>query len=186
MEKQTKTKSEVVVFQAMNDDSEEIFFREEEENDISYWEFINSSYSDADDVLSLSDASWHSSISSSAKDSSIPDLVPDYGGDDDHHHHLDSELFRDGYGEPYIGDQEEDDGDDYDDEEQEQEQEDDGYDLDDELVPRALSGKFGRQRMRKLGKRAFAKMNTSKKSPFLYLKPGCVRGKHGLGLKHSF
>ncbi|TYJ40668.1 hypothetical protein E1A91_A04G157500v1 [Gossypium mustelinum] len=61
-----------------------------------------------------------------------------------------------------------------------------GCDLDDELVPKALSGKFGRQRMRKLGKRAFAKMNTSKKSPYLYVKPGCVHGKHGLGLKHSF
>ncbi|KAB2088066.1 hypothetical protein ES319_A04G149500v1 [Gossypium barbadense] len=61
-----------------------------------------------------------------------------------------------------------------------------GCDLDDELVPKALSGKFGRQRMRKLGKRAFAKMNTSKKSPYLYVRPGCVHGKHGLGLKHSF
>ncbi|XWS54964.1 hypothetical protein CRYUN_Cryun10bG0134700 [Craigia yunnanensis] len=182
MDTQTKTKSEVVVFQTMKDNPEEIFFREEEENYLSHWEFINSSDSDADDVLSLSDASWHSSISSSAKDSSIPDLVPDYGGD----HHLDTELFRDGYGEPFIGDQEEDDGDDYDyDDDEEEEQEDDEDDLDDELVPRALSGKFGRQRMRKLGKRAFAKMNTSKKSPFLYVKPGCVHGKHGLGLKHS-
>ncbi|KAH1072350.1 hypothetical protein J1N35_024678 [Gossypium stocksii] len=64
---------------------------------------------------------------------------------------------------------------------------DDGDDdLDDELVPRAFSGKLGRQRMRKLGKRVCAKMHTSKKSPFLYMKPGCVYGKHCLGFKHSF
>ncbi|XWS67851.1 hypothetical protein CRYUN_Cryun04dG0040200 [Craigia yunnanensis] len=183
---ENQTKSEVVVFPIMKENPEEIFFRrEEEDDDLSYWEFINSSDADADDVLSLSDASWHSSLSSSPKDSPIPDLIQD--GDDHHYHHLDYELFRVGYGErePYIGDQEEDDGDGYDDEEEE-EDEDDGYDLDDELVPRALSGKFGRQRMRKLGKRAFAKMHTSKKSPFLYVKPGCVHGKHGLGLKHSF
>ncbi|XVF67781.1 hypothetical protein PTKIN_Ptkin10aG0149500 [Pterospermum kingtungense] len=182
MEMQTKPKSEVVVvFPTLKEDPEE--------NDLSYWEFINSiSDSDVDDVLSMSDASWHSSLSSSPKDSSIHDLIPDHDGDDhDHdndHHQLDSELFHDGYGEPYTGDQEEYIGDD--DDEEEEEEEDDGYDLDDELVPRALSGKFGRQRMRKLGKRAFAKMNTSKKSPFFYMKPGCVHGKHGLGLKHSF
>ncbi|KAL4352554.1 hypothetical protein GQ457_06G002100 [Hibiscus cannabinus] len=63
---------------------------------------------------------------------------------------------------------------------------DDDDDLDDELIPRGLSGKVGRQRMRKVGKRGFAKMNNSKRSPFLYVKPGCVHGKHGLGLKHSF
>ncbi|EOX97901.1 hypothetical protein QUC31_015443 [Theobroma cacao] len=179
MEKQTK--SEVLVFSDMKEDPEEIFFRGEEEgSDLSYWEFINSSDSDADDVLSLSDASWHSSLSSSPKDSPIPDLIQD---SDDRLHHHDYEPFHDGYGEPYIDDQEEDDGDDYDDDYDEYD--DDGYDLDDELVPRALSGKFGRQRMRKLGKRVFAKMHTSKKSPFLYVKPGCVHGKHGLGLKHS-
>ncbi|XP_022762298.1 uncharacterized protein LOC111308251 [Durio zibethinus] len=182
MEKQTK--SEVVVFPTTKEDPEKIFFTEEEEdeNDISNWEFINSSDSDADDVLSLSDASWHSSLSSSPKDSPIPDLIQDYDDDHHHQHHLDYEPLRDGYGEPYIGDQEEDDGDDYDDNEDDA----DGYDLDDELVPREMRGKFGRQRMRKLGKRAFAKMHTSKKSPFLYVKPGCVHGKHGLGLKHSF
>ncbi|GKV24132.1 hypothetical protein SLEP1_g33782 [Rubroshorea leprosula] len=63
---------------------------------------------------------------------------------------------------------------------------DEAYGLDDELVPWAVSGKFVRQRMRKLGKRACAKMHTSKRSPHLYVKPGCVRGKHGLGLKHNY
>lgn len=56
---------------------------------------------------------------------------------------------------------------------------DDSYDLDEELVPRSVCKKLGRQRMRKLGKRAIAKVLTSKTSPY-----GCVRGKHGgLGLK---
>ncbi|XP_013649011.2 uncharacterized protein LOC106353736 [Brassica napus] len=61
---------------------------------------------------------------------------------------------------------------------------DDSYDLDEELVPRSVCKKLGRQRMRKLGKRAIAKVLTSKTSPYSHLKPGCVRGKHGgLGLK---
>ncbi|KAJ7967266.1 nuclear polyadenylated RNA-binding protein 3-like [Quillaja saponaria] len=62
---------------------------------------------------------------------------------------------------------------------------DNGYDLDDELVPWSVSTKLGRQRMRKLGKRACPKMNSSKRSPYLFVRPGCVRGKHGLGLKHK-
>ncbi|XVE48985.1 hypothetical protein DITRI_Ditri01bG0045600 [Diplodiscus trichospermus] len=184
---ENQTKSEVVVFPSMEEDQEQIFFREEEENDLSCWEVINSSDSENDDVLSLSDASWHSSLSSSPKDSLIPDLIQDV---DDHHYHHDYEPFHDGYGEPYKGDQEEDACDGYNDVDEEEEEEDydedDGCDLDDELVPRALSGKLGRQRMRKLGKRTFAKMHTSKRSPFLFVKPGCVHGKHGLGLKHSF
>ncbi|KAH0940711.1 hypothetical protein HID58_000348, partial [Brassica napus] len=61
---------------------------------------------------------------------------------------------------------------------------DDGGDSDHELVPRSVCKKLGRQRMRKLGKRAIAKVLTSKTSPYSHLKPGCVRGKHGgLGLK---
>ncbi|KAG6572059.1 hypothetical protein SDJN03_28787, partial [Cucurbita argyrosperma subsp. sororia] len=62
----------------------------------------------------------------------------------------------------------------------------DELDLDDELVPWSVSDKLGRQRMRKLGKRGFTRMYNSKRSPFLFTKPGCVRGKHGLGLKHSY
>ncbi|KAF7841023.1 protein PFC0760c [Senna tora] len=46
--------------------------------------------------------------------------------------------------------------------------------------------KFERQRMRKLGKRGFAKMQSAKRSPYLSMKPGCVHGKHGMGLKHNF
>ncbi|PNX74463.1 hypothetical protein L195_g030383, partial [Trifolium pratense] len=64
-------------------------------------------------------------------------------------------------------------------------EEDDGDDdLDDELVPWNIGNKLGRQRMRKLGKRVSSKMNNSKKSPYLFVSPGCVRGKHGMGLKH--
>ncbi|KAM5548701.1 hypothetical protein ABKV19_000222 [Rosa sericea] len=66
------------------------------------------------------------------------------------------------------------------------EEEEDGYGLDDELVPWSVSDKFGRERMRKLGKRTFAKMQNSKRSPYLVIRPGCVRGKHGLGLKHIY
>ncbi|XP_045825302.1 putative uncharacterized protein YGR160W [Trifolium pratense] len=66
-------------------------------------------------------------------------------------------------------------------------EEDDGDDdLDDELVPWNIGNKLGRQRMRKLGKRVSSKMNNSKRSPYLFVSPGCVRGKHGMGLKHCF
>ncbi|KAL6202305.1 hypothetical protein ACLB2K_026013 [Fragaria x ananassa] len=46
-------------------------------------------------------------------------------------------------------------------------EEDDGYRLDDELVPWSVSEKFVRERMRKLAKRIFAKMQNSKRSPYL-------------------
>ncbi|KAG7944093.1 hypothetical protein I3843_15G081500 [Carya illinoinensis] len=56
----------------------------------------------------------------------------------------------------------------------------DWYYLDDELVLWNVS--IGRQRMRKLGKRVFPKMHNSKRSPYLVVRPACVRGKHGLGV----
>ncbi|KAL5055542.1 hypothetical protein RYX36_036224 [Vicia faba] len=71
-----------------------------------------------------------------------------------------------------------------DDEDDDLDDEDD--DLDDELVPWDIGNKLGRQRMRKLGKRVSSKMNNSKRSPYLSVSPGCVRGKHGMGLKHCF
>ena len=75
----------------------------------------------------------------------------------------------------------------HDDDESEDDDEDDGDDyLDDELVPWDIGNKLGRQRMRKLGKRVSSKMNNSKRSPILFVRPGCVRGKHGMGLKHCF
>ncbi|KAJ0011426.1 hypothetical protein Pint_34777 [Pistacia integerrima] len=137
----------------------------EESNDLSYWEFVNPSDADSDDIeidnLSLDSfqnglfVSWHSLLSSSR---STPEE------NQTEKSHLDV-IDRD----QLVG--ADDDG---------------GDDVDDELVPWSVSGKLGRQRMRKLGKRAFAKMHHSKKTPFLYMKPGCVHGKHGLGMKHSF
>lgn len=125
------------------------------EDHLSYWEFVNSSDYDDDD----DDSGDVISVSDVAPLSCSPKdtLTP----------HLIQGYARDGDGEQEVDDG---DGDD---------------DLDDELVPRAFSGKLGRQRMRKLGTRVFAKMHTSKKSPILYMKPGCVYGKHGLGFKHS-
>ncbi|MCE3049537.1 hypothetical protein HAX54_045125 [Datura stramonium] len=71
-------------------------------------------------------------------------------------------------------------------EEEGEEEEDYDDDLDDELVPNWLSDKFGRQRIRKLGKRACSRMNKSKKGPYIFNRPGCVHGKHGLGVQHSY
>uniref|UniRef100_A0A7N0ZWR6 Uncharacterized protein n=1 Tax=Kalanchoe fedtschenkoi TaxID=63787 RepID=A0A7N0ZWR6_KALFE len=68
-------------------------------------------------------------------------------------------------------------------EDPESEEDDDQDDLDDELVPWSVGDRFGRQRMRKLGGRAYAKMNKTKKFPYTLNRPGCVRGKHGLGRK---
>lgn len=74
--------------------------------------------------------------------------------------------------------------DDVDDDDEEESDDDDGdYDVDDELVPWGVKDKFVRQRIRKLGKRSFAKLTKSKRSSLIYTRPGCVRGKHGLGLK---
>jgi len=67
----------------------------------------------------------------------------------------------------------------------EDDEEEDDYDLDDELVPKWVNDRFGRQRMRKFGKKAYPKINKSKRSAYYYHRPGCVHGKHGLGLKHS-
>ncbi|CAK8576599.1 unnamed protein product [Lathyrus sativus] len=72
------------------------------------------------------------------------------------------------------------------DDDDDDEDDDDDDDLDDELVPWDIGNKLGRQRMRKLGKRVSSKMNNSKRSPYLFVSPGCVRGKHGMGLKHCF
>ncbi|KAM3220327.1 nucleolin [Capsicum chacoense] len=74
-----------------------------------------------------------------------------------------------------------------DDQEEEEDEDEEDYDddLDDELVPNWLSDKFERQRIRKLGKRASSRMNKSKKGPYIFNRPGCVRGKHGFGMQHS-
>lgn len=67
----------------------------------------------------------------------------------------------------------------------ERQEEEVDYDLDDELVPYSAKVKLGRERMRKLGKRSCSKLVKSKRLTYNYNKAGCLRGKHGLGLKHS-
>ncbi|KAK8490279.1 hypothetical protein V6N13_080648 [Hibiscus sabdariffa] len=164
MEKQSKS-SYVVVLPSTNEDPEEFVFIEEDD-DLSHWEFIHSSDSDAaDDNSCVPPPPFPDLRFTSPRIIPIPEMIPD--GDD----HVP-------YDEAYTGDQEE--------EEEEEEEDEDEDELDDELIPRGVSGKLGRQRMRKIGKRGFAKMNNSKRSAMLYVKPGCVHGKHGLGLKHCF
>ncbi|KAD5318241.1 hypothetical protein E3N88_18187 [Mikania micrantha] len=68
---------------------------------------------------------------------------------------------------------------------EEEEEDGDDSDLNDELVPKWLNNKFERQRMRKLGKKVYPKMKKSKRLANQYNKPGCVHGKHGLGMKHN-
>lgn len=167
----------------------------EKNNDLSHWEFVNPSDADSDDViidnlslksfqdgLLVSRRSPLSSSRSSPEDNQTkkPQLVV-----------IDQDRFVGCFDKPvlYNDDEEDDDdegykyyvglnyGDYYD---------DGGDDLDDEHVPWYVSGKLGRQRMRTMGKRPLAKMQYSKKSPSLYMKPGCVQGKHGLGKKRSF
>ncbi|KAK4284773.1 hypothetical protein QN277_001556 [Acacia crassicarpa] len=188
---------------------QEVQFLEVNDDLLSQWEFVNvldseeqpeeeeEDDADGDSVPQKKTASWVSSISWS--------VSPDSGRTDGIRYHLphfdapklkeqpddagysngdrrfddvegaidDGSQSGDGDAGGYGGDDYED-TDDY-----------DGYDLDDELVPWSVNAKFGRQRMRKLGKRGFSKMNNSKKSPYLFVRAGCVRGKHGLGLKHN-
>ncbi|KAL0334689.1 UNVERIFIED_CONTAM: hypothetical protein Sradi_4680800 [Sesamum radiatum] len=59
-------------------------------------------------------------------------------------------------------------------------------DVDDELVPWKLKDRFGKQRIRKMGKRGGPKPNKSKRQPYYHNRPGCLYGKHGFGVQHSF
>ncbi|KAL3621280.1 hypothetical protein CASFOL_036192 [Castilleja foliolosa] len=60
---------------------------------------------------------------------------------------------------------------------------DDDGDYDDELLPWNLKGRFGKQRIVKLGKRG-PKPNKSKRMPMH--RPGCLYGKQGIGAAHNF
>lgn len=183
--------------------AEDLDFVQVEEQGLSHWEFVN--VSDADDSEKENAERVESEED---KEERIGDGFGSLGFekdetmatttttttthhvdlDDDHHHHhhhghghghdYDVGLKFQGGNRSY--------GYGYDDEEENDRDEDDGEDdFDDELVPWDVSGKFGRQRMRKLGKRAFPKMYNSKRSPYLFVRPGCVRGKHGMGMKHN-
>ncbi|XP_038693726.1 uncharacterized protein LOC119991445 [Tripterygium wilfordii] len=138
---------------------ESLFVQDHEEIDLLCWEFISladaGSDSDLDDFVS-----WECQY-----DVYSPrQLSNNENQDSDHHNRSDIDEKLDG---------------------DEEDEELDDYDEDDELVPEQVSGKLGRQRMRKIGKRVFARITSSKLSPHGYVKPGCVYGKHGLGLKHS-
>ncbi|KAL2460091.1 Uncharacterized protein Adt_43511 [Abeliophyllum distichum] len=61
-----------------------------------------------------------------------------------------------------------------DDEDDDDEDDEDGFGLDDELVPWMLKDRFGRQRIRKMGKRGGSRVNKSKRGPYFYNRPGCV------------
>ncbi|XP_038710466.1 uncharacterized protein LOC120005083 [Tripterygium wilfordii] len=157
---------------------ESLFVQDLEEIDLSYWEFISladaGSDSDLDDVIS-----WNSEYGVSS-----PRRLSDNENQDSDHHNssdLDEKLDGDGQLVPAVAV----DKSIYDDEDEKIDDYDEDYGLDDELVPWQVSGKLGRERMRKIGKRVFARMTNSKRSPHSYVKPGCVYGKHGLGLKHS-
>ncbi|XP_021662752.2 uncharacterized protein LOC110651659 [Hevea brasiliensis] len=186
-----------------------VFLDEQEANDLSYWELVNPSDADSDteSLHSLENGflSWYSLKPSSPPKSPIinqeiqtlearqdQDLVVDVNFQDDHVkycHESDYSRYQREAG-PIIfsgvayglADA---DADELEEQEEDDEEvgDEDGFGLDDELVPWHVSAKLGRQRMRKLGKRVFAKMGNSKRNPFSYVKPGCVRGKHGLGIK---
>ncbi|KAK6159510.1 hypothetical protein DH2020_006824 [Rehmannia glutinosa] len=53
-------------------------------------------------------------------------------------------------------------------------------------VEMALSHVFGKQRIKKLGKRGGPKPNKSKRLPYYHNRPGCLYGKHGFGVQHAF
>ncbi|XP_073128282.1 uncharacterized protein [Henckelia pumila] len=63
---------------------------------------------------------------------------------------------------------------------------DDDDDVDDELIPWKLKDRFGKQRIRKMGKRGGPKVSTSKRLPHYHNRPGCLYGKHGLGVQHYY
>lgn len=78
----------------------------------------------------------------------------------------------------------------YDDDEEEEEDggmdDDDDDDVDDELIPWKLKDRFGKQRIRKMGKRGGPKVSKSKRLPHYHNRPGCLYGKHGLGVQHYY
>ncbi|KAL7593621.1 nucleosome assembly protein 1;2 [Lactuca sativa] len=144
--------------------------------------------SDDDEVVADVDDLLQQAYGSPSPDISLQSLVEEithhceevkdaYEIDDLRHVIVEDDGRIDGAYDPYEEDADE--------SEEEIDDDDDHDDLDDELVPKYLNNKFERQRMRKLGKRAYPKMKKSKRVANQFNKPGCVRGKHGLGLKHN-
>lgn len=75
----------------------------------------------------------------------------------------------------------------YDDQEEEGVYDDDD-DVDDGLLTWKLMQRFEKQRIRKTGRRGGGgpKLSKSKRLPYYYNRPGCLYGKHGLGVQHYY
>lgn len=179
---------------------EDLDFVQVEEQGLSHWEFVNASDADSEkeergdeidkdkeDCIGNGIGSLDSEISSPICLKNDQMETRDVAHHNSHHHDVDADVKYGGY---YGYSRGNDDGgrvqEKFDGENDDVDDGNDGYDLDDELVSWNVSDKFGGQRMRKLGKRAFPKMHISKRSPYPFMRPGCVHGKHGLGLKHGF
>lgn len=166
---------------------EDLDFVQVDEQGLSHWEFVNASDADSEKEESENeerevDNSVGDEIGSLGFEPNEQIVTHHVDLDDDHDHQDVGVKYESGHYSSGYGQQRDDE-----EEEEEEDDDDDGEDdLDDELVPWDVSDKFGRQRLRKLGKRAFPKMYNSKRSPYLFVRPGCVRGKHGMGLKHNF
>ncbi|GFY94975.1 hypothetical protein Acr_10g0003600 [Actinidia rufa] len=153
------------------------------DGDLSSWEIIDQSddedfsFDDDDGDLYLLE-----SLSSDLSDRSSPhDLIDQITNHENDVRDVEDVSIDEncGYGD-YNVDYDVENGFDVDDDDEEEE-EDYEYDVDDELVPRSVSDRFGGQRLRKLGKRAFPKMNSPRKLPcYYYNRPGGVHVKRGL------
>ncbi|XP_022897527.1 uncharacterized protein LOC111411207 [Olea europaea var. sylvestris] len=146
-------------------------------DDLSSWEFVSPSQSDDEEELYSFDDVAYSAVESEQEGPTLDPHPPSH----------DDTIFMESLSvspppltlhvdfthQVYHDDSE------YDDENE-------GSGLDDELVPLKLKNRFGKQRIRKIGKRGGTRINKSKKVSYYYNRPGCVYGKHGLGVQLCF
>ncbi|XP_051147028.1 uncharacterized protein LOC127262408 [Andrographis paniculata] len=178
------------------------------DDDLSVWEFVNSSMSDDEDVFSfdgddvISNGDGATDDESDPEQEQEPQLMAEEGADEEEEEGK-ARTSRDCVKPKVIysitclsvsprtvfpvemmpgrvGDERDDDDDDDD------EHGLDDYDIDDELVPWKLKNMLGKQRIRKMGKKGGPKHSKSKKLPYNHNRPGCLYGKHGFGVQHSF
>ncbi|XP_073028900.1 uncharacterized protein [Primulina eburnea] len=164
--------------------------------DLTAWELVTPSLSDDEDLYSFN------------SDDAISDCDDSIGGETEEDHngeedlrdvsHLDDVISMQSlsvspqpvvcfpvedviglhvYDDDDAGDEEEDGG---------MDDDDDDDDVDDELIPWKLKDRFGKQRIRKMGKRGGPKVSKSKRLPHYHNRPGCLYGKHGLGVQHYY
>ncbi|KAL0365565.1 UNVERIFIED_CONTAM: hypothetical protein Sangu_0654100 [Sesamum angustifolium] len=148
------------------------------DDDLSTWEFVDASLSDDEDIYSFDGDDGISEVDDATEEE--PESKPVQVEDED-------------AGEPRDfaspdGRVSDDDDDDDDDDDSGDDDARDVYhdDVDDELVPWKLKDRFGKQRIRKMGKRGGPKPYKSKRLPYYHNRPGCLYGKHGFGVQHSF